>query len=247
MNEARHSKHWWLTVVGLVPVILAATLLESGGTQPPARIPSEVAWTDETLALANSGDPMRGLILSRRCERCHGAEGFSSTPAIPNLAAIDKLTMWKQLQDFRSGKRKSALMEPIAAVLTLRQSADLAAYYALVPNTPDPLDSRSFPERISNPSMARIAVPLITLGDGQRGIPPCQACHGPVGYVKGAPSLATQNGLYILNQLNALSGWSRANDINIRMRSIAGQLTLEEKQALSDYYGSGYAYQPPAE
>ena len=245
-SETRRVKHWRLAIV-VVPVTLAAALLQTGGSQPPVRIPSEVAWTDETLALVNSGDAMRGLILARRCERCHGAEGFSPTPAVPNLAAMDKLTTWKQLDDFRSGKRKSGLMQPIAAALTLRQSADVAAYYAIVPNTPDPQDSRSFPERSSKASMARVAVPLITLGDGQRGIPPCQACHGPVAYVKGAPSLGTQNGLYILNQLNGFSDWSRANDINIRMRSIAGQLTPEERQALSDYYGAGYAYQPPAE
>ena len=160
---------------------------------------------------------------------------------------MDKLTLWKQLDDFRSGKRKSAMMQPIAAVLTLRESADVAAYYAIVPNTPDPLDTRTFPQTLSDPASTRLAVPLITLGDAQRGIPPCQACHGPVGYVKGAPSLATQNGPYILNELKAFADWGRANDINVRMRSIAVQLTPQEKQALSDYYGAGYGYHPPTE
>jgi hypothetical protein len=32
---------------------------------------------------------------------------------------------------------------------------------------------------------------------------------------------------------------SRANDINVRMRSIARQLTAEEKTAVSEYYGAG--------
>lgn len=234
-------------ILALVPGLLSAGLLQVASPQPPVRIPSEVAWTDDTIALVNSGNAVRGLVLARRCERCHGVEGFSSTPMIPNIAAMDKLSMWKQLDDFRSGKRKSSLMQPIAAALTLHQSADVAAYFAIVPNTPDPQDPRSFPQPNSNVSSARIAIPLITLGDGRRGVPPCQACHGPVAYVKGAPPLATQNGPYILNQLNAFSDWSRANDINLRMRSIASQLTPQEKQALSDYYGAGYAYQPPAE
>lgn len=237
----------YLATLSLAGLMLAPTVIANNSPEPPVKIPSEVAWTNDTVALVNGGDAVRGLILARRCERCHGVEGFSSTPAVPNLASLDRFSVWKQLDDFRSGKRKSALMQPIAAALTLRQSADVAAYYAIVPNTPDPQDPRSFPEPATNSSASRLAVPLVTLGDGRRGVPPCQSCHGPVGFVTGAPSLSTQNGTYILNQLNAFSEWSRTNDINVRMRSIAVRLTPEEKQALSDYYGTGSAYHPPPE
>jgi len=88
-------------------------------------------------------------------------------------------------------------------------------------------------------SRAAVAIRLIVFGDGQRGIPPCQSCHGPVSYVKGAPPLATQNGAYLAEQLEHFSNGDRANDINVRMRSIARQLTAEEKTAVSEYYGAG--------
>jgi hypothetical protein len=57
--------------------------------------------------------------------------------------------------------------------------------------------------------------------------------------VKGAPSLATQNAVYLLEQLNHFANGDRTNDINVRMRSIARQLTDQEKTALAEYYGAG--------
>jgi mono/diheme cytochrome c family protein len=120
-----------------------------------------------------------------------------------------------------------------------RDSADLAAYYSILPTGSDPQDKRSFPQAMRDPSRASMAIGLIVFGDGRRGIPPCQACHGPVGSVKGAPSLATQNTDYLLEQLNEFASGDRANDINVRMRSIARQLTDQEKAALGEYYGAG--------
>jgi cytochrome c553 len=198
-----------------------------------------VAWTEETLTVVSSGDAFRGLLLARRCNHCHGEEGFSSVPDFPNLAGQDRLSFWKQMQDFRSGKRASPVMQSIAEGFAERASADLAAYYAMLPTASDPQDTRTFPQAMQDPSRASVAIRLIVFGDGQRGIPPCQSCHGPVSYVKGAPPLATQNANYLEQQLEHFSSGSRANDINVRMRSIARQLTAEEKTAVSEYYGAG--------
>jgi cytochrome c553 len=207
--------------------------------EPPLRIPSNVAWTEETLRVVSAGDAFHGLLLARRCNHCHGEEGFSSVPEYPNLAGLDRLSFWKQMQDFRSGKRSSPVMEAIAEGLSARDSADLAAYFAMLPTTSDAQDHRAFPQAMHEPSRASMAIRLIVFGDGQRGIPPCQACHGPVSYVKGAPPLATQNGAYLQLQLEQFSNGYRTNDINVRMRSIARQLTEEEKMAVSAYYGAG--------
>jgi cytochrome c553 len=211
-----------------------------------SQVPSNVAWTRETIREATGGDVLRGLLISRRCERCHGQEGFSPSPSIPNLANMNPLVIWKQLEDFRTGKRVSEVMERIAGALSPRDSADLSAYYSLMPNSPDPLDRRAFPEEAPNSVYLRVASRLVSLGDGRRGIPPCQACHGPVAYVLGAPSLTTQNSDYIFRELEQFSDESRANDINLRMRSIASHLSEEEKQALAEYYGAGRGNLPAA-
>ena len=135
-------------------------------------------------------------------------------------------------------------MDPIAESLSPRDEGDVVAYYARLPVFSDPQDNRIFPQARPDPGHAAIASRLVSFGDGERGIPPCQACHGPVAYRPGAPSLATQNAAYVLNQLEAFTDRSRANDINMPMRTIAGLLTEDEKQALSEYYGSGLGLQP---
>lgn len=219
----------------------AAVVMGSDAAEPPLRIPSNVAWTAETIAIASSGDAFRGSLLGRRCDRCHGREGFSSTASVPNLASMDRLVIWKQLDDFRSGKRSSRVMQPIANSLTLQDSADVAAYYSMMPIKPDPQDDRAFPQPLSDPKHEVVAGRLIGSGDGSRGLPPCQACHGPIGFVVGAPSLATQNGSYLLEQLDAFANGGRSNDINLRMRSIAAQLTEDERHALAESYGAGVA------
>ena len=235
----------WFSIL-LVPLAIPLLLLgrdcfaQSKNPEPPIRISSNVAWTNETLAIIASGDAFRGLLLARRCNHCHGEEGFSSVPAFPNLAGEDRLSFWKQMQDFRSGKRTSPVMQGIAEGFSARDAADLAAYFAMLPTASDPQDQRAFPQAMPDPSRASMAVRLIIFGDGQRGIPPCQSCHGPVSYVKGAPPLDTQNGNYLEQQLEHFSNGNRANDINVRMRSIAKQLTAEEKTALSEYYGAGH-------
>jgi cytochrome c553 len=228
-----------LTLATFLCLSAGADVMGSDVAEPPVRIPSNVAWTARTIALASSGNALRGLLIARRCDRCHGREGFSSSPSVPNLAAMDRLVVWKQLDDFRSGKRSSPVMQPIANSLSLEDSADVAAYYWMMPISPDPQDDRAFPQPLSDPKHEALAGRLINAGDGSRGLPPCQACHGPIGSVTGAPSLATQNGTYLLEQIEAFASGRRANDINMRMRSIARQLTEEEKHALAESYGAG--------
>jgi cytochrome c553 len=76
------------------------------------------------------------------------------------------------------------------------------------------------------------------MGDEQRGIPPCTACHGPNGYKIGAPPLAGQPAAYIERQLAAFAQGLRQNDINEQMRTIARQLTPGEMHALAVFYGA---------
>jgi cytochrome c553 len=206
---------------------------------PPERIPSYITWSPETIAAASHGDAFRGMLLAKRCEHCHGAEGFSAAASTPNLAGMNRLATWKQLEDFRSHKRMSRVMQPIAESLSSRDRSDVVAYYAKLPVFQDPQDNRSFPQATPDRGHAAMASRLISFGDGERGIPPCQACHGPVAYRPGAPALATQNADYVLDQLEAFASRRRANDINMPMRTIAGLLTEDERRALAEYYGAG--------
>jgi cytochrome c553 len=227
-----------------VAVVLAGSMLLAAGDSAPERVPSLVSWTSETIAAASAGDAFRGMLLAKRCEHCHGAEGFSAEGSTPNLAGMDRLSIWKELEDFRSHKRMSRAMGPIAESLSLRDVADVVAYYATLPVFQDLQDNRSFPQARPNAGLAGAASHLISFGDGERGIPPCQACHGPVAYRIGVPSLANQNADYVLSQLEAFANRSRTNDINMPMRTISSLLTDDERHALAAYYGSGLGREP---
>jgi cytochrome c553 len=242
-NKRRAYSDWnvaWLATI----ILMVSSLVLVASDAAPERIPSLVSWTPETIAAASSGDAFRGLLLARHCDHCHGAEGFSATASTPSLASIGRLAIWKQLEDFRTHKRKSRVMESIAESLSSRDLADVVAYYAELPVFQDPEDKRLFPQSPPDRAHAAMASHLISFGDGERGIPPCQACHGPVAYRPGAPSLANQNAEYVLNQLEAFGNGSRANDINMPMRTIAALLSDEERHALAQYYGSGLGLQP---
>jgi cytochrome c553 len=237
ISHSLHSR----VLSGIATPVLSALLLLQSGVQPPVRVPTNIVWNEETIAGANAGNAVRGLVLSRRCERCHGPEGFSLDPSTPNLAGMDRLSSWKQLMDFRSGKRQSPFMQPIAAALAEPDFADLAAYYAMLPAYADPQDQRAFPQPVPDTLHTSSPARIIAGGDGSRGIPPCQACHGPLAKKNGAPSLITQNANYIQEQLDAFAHGTRSNDIDMSMRAISNLLTAEERQAIGAYYGAGLA------
>ena len=69
-----------------------------------------------------------GAALALRCTMCHGAQGLSQANT-PNLAGQYPSAIYKELADFKSGARTSAIMMPLAADLSDRDMRDLAAYF----------------------------------------------------------------------------------------------------------------------
>jgi cytochrome c553 len=207
----------------------------AGQPQPPLRTPTRIAWTAATLSKIASGNAKNGASVAPTCVACHG-EQVSASPLFPTLAGMDPTVIYKQLDDFRSGKRQSPVMGAIATALSERDSADVAAYFAtreggLAPIAGEPLPAGGRSLRQSDPTIR-----LIFAGDPGRGLPPCAACHGPGDRKLGAPTLNGQQAAYIESQLTAFAQGSRQNDINQQMRGIAEQLTPDEMHALALHY-----------
>ena len=78
---------------------------------------------------------------------------------------------------------------------------------------------------------------LVAIGSPLRSIAPCAACHGPLGFKDGAPSLGGQKGAYLKAQLDAFATGARHNDINQQMREIARALSPAERDSLAEWYG----------
>jgi len=209
----------------------------AGAPQPPLRTPTRIAWTPATLKQIAAGSAARGKSAALACAGCHGAQGISPTGQFPTLAGMEAAVTYKQLDDFRSGKRASAMMNGIAAALSPEASADIAAYYAALPNGLAPIEGGAFRGsralREANP-----AIRLALAGDPARGLAPCGACHGPGAAKQGAPSLHGQKPEYLEHELAAFAQGKRSNDIHQQMRAIARQLTPEEMKALAQFYGA---------
>jgi cytochrome c553 len=176
-----------------------------------------------------------GSFIALNCTGCHGEEGVSQPTFIPILAGMDPAAIFKQLDDYRSGKRLWGVMGAIAKALSTQDSADVVAYFAARPKG---LAAMAHEGRESGSKESDSARRLAFIGDEQRGIPPCTACHGPHGYKIGAPPLAGQHAAYIERQLAAFAQGLRQNDINEQMRAIAKQLTPSEMHALAAFYGA---------
>ena len=58
-----------------------------------------------------------GATLALQCEICHGADGRNKADA-PSLAGQYPGAIYKELKDFKDGARSSAVMAPLAAVLS---------------------------------------------------------------------------------------------------------------------------------
>ncbi len=83
---------------------------------------------------AVQGDPVAAVEKKQMCEGCHGKEGYRTAyPTVykaPKLGGQTQSYLVKALQDYRSGVRRQASMNGVAATLSDQDIADLAAYYA---------------------------------------------------------------------------------------------------------------------
>lgn len=189
---------------------------------PPPRGASAVVLTPDLDRHATDGGVGRGGTLALKCTMCHGTRGVSSAD-IPSLAGIDAGAVYKQLMDFRSGARSSAIMQPLVMDLSEQDMRDLSAFYASLPATPR-RDPATAPD-------------IVAVGAPMRNIAPCGSCHGAMTAKLGAPSLDGQPKAYLKAQLEALAHGSRRNDISGQMRNIAKNMSAAEIDASATYFG----------
>jgi cytochrome c553 len=191
---------------------------------------SEVIVTPHMLGPTDTVSIGRGATLALRCTMCHGARGLSEADS-PNLAGQYETAVYKQLQDFKTGARTSAVMSPRVTDLSDQDMRDLAAYFAYLPRLPGyhPTGDAPLPR-------------IVVSGAPMRNIPPCAACHGTIEYKTGAAWLEGESPVYLKAQLEAFADGTRRNDISQQMRNIARNMTKDEIAAAAEYYSR----QPPA-
>jgi cytochrome c553 len=138
---------------------------------------------DLRRAAAIDGDAAAGAAKVAVCVACHGPDGNAVIPTFPALAGQHAGYLYQSLAGFRRRADPASPMTPQVQNLGDADLRDIAAYFASRPRTPP-----AAPAHDDMPG-AR----LFREGDPQRGIVPCQGCHGPAG--QGHP-LRTQAARY---------------------------------------------------
>ena len=87
----------------------------------------------DALAQAPAGDAAAGAQKTQMCAGCHGIEGwrtaFPEVYKVPKIGGQHQAYIVKALHAYKSGERSHPSMRAIAASLSDKDMADLAAYY----------------------------------------------------------------------------------------------------------------------
>ena len=199
------NKKWM--AVAMVAASVCGSLLSGG------------AWAQADEARAKK-------IVSGVCFVCHGAEGESASEVFPKLAGQHAEYIAKQLDNFKSGKRKSTAMADMVAKLTPDEMVALGKYF----------EKQSAPkEELTDAPLAAVGQYIYQHGNKFSGLAACASCHGAE--AKGTvslPRLAGQYAAYTETQLKQFNQRERTND-NAVMHAIVSKMTPLEMAAVAQY------------
>jgi cytochrome c553 len=191
------------------------------------------------------------------CQGCHGIDGNSNWPIVPNLGAQNATYLEQQLNAFRAGPIASSIEIPafVKAWFVKPEPLPKNARSGLVAQTfmtgpahhlqRDEIKAVSEwyskqpppPGRPGNPELVDKGRALFDKGDPAAGVPPCHVCHGKDGRGIGPfPRVGGQNAAYVLNQLRGFLNGDRP--AGSPMHGIAKDLTDAEREAVAAFVQS---------
>ncbi len=154
------------------------------------------------------------------CATCHGQDGIPINKQTPVIWGQNEGYLYLQLRDFKSGSRKNALMNPIAAPLEKDDQLALAAYFSKLkwPNLGQP----SAPDAVA----AKAQTAASSIG--------CRGCH--LDHFQGDGTTARLAGQwqdYLQATMLAFRDGSRGN--NPGMSDLMKATAVDDIAALSQY------------
>jgi cytochrome c553 len=200
----------------LVAVSASTTFATESAPQPAAAAPAS-AKPD-----LNAGSNKYGTV----CAACHGADGNSGVPANPKLAQQHPEYLVKQLAEFKSGKRPSPIMQPMAAQLSEADMRNIS-YWAG--------SQKSKPGFAKDKELVSLGEKIYRGGILEKQVAACAGCHSPNGAGVPAqfPRLSGQHADYTYTQLVNFQNGTRKN--SPQMVDIATRLSDREMKAVADY------------
>jgi cytochrome c553 len=191
-----------------------------------------LALAGATAARANEAaaafkpDIAKGQQLAAPCGACHVQDGSRGLPANPILQGQLPEYIYKQLTEFKAGKRQNAIMNGMAATLSDEDMKHVAAFYGSL---------KAKDGFAKNKDTVALGEKIYRGGIVGKQVPACAGCHSPngAGIPAQFPRIGGQHGEYAEAQLLAFRSGARAN--SVQMMAIAGKLNDLEIKAVADY------------
>lgn len=161
------------------------------------------------------------------CASCHGVDGNSPLAEHPKLAKLQPGYFVRQMEDFKKGRRKSAVMQGIVAGIDEKEFQAFANYFHQQ-NPPTP--GQGDPKRLAQ------GKEIFYEGIVGSAVPACSGCHKDDGTgTNRYPRLAGQHPQYLVQQLLNYKSGARDNDDRGLMRAVAQRMNEAEIRAVSEY------------
>lgn len=204
-----------------------ASLLLSAAFAAPAFAATEAPAKPAAPAKMAKPDLAKGSEkFAAVCAACHGADGNSGSPENPKLAGQHPEYLVKQLGEFKSGKRKNAVMQGFASQLSDDDMRNIAYWAA---------GQKAKPGFAKDKELVALGERIYKGGIADRQIAACAGCHSPTGAGIPAqyPRLAGQHADYVATSLRGFRDGARTN--NLPMTQVAAKLNDREIKAVADY------------
>ena len=154
------------------------------------------------------------------CGYCHGENGNSKRPHIPNLASQNPIYLFHAFEQFARGERIDYVMSNLAKNLTLEDRVNIAVYYS---------QQKVLPGTVSDNDEALSSRGAVLFKRT------CVGCHGQQGQgMETMPRLVGQPGEYIRKALTRFRNNDPARAGSVMM-GIASQLSEADIDALAAY------------
>lgn len=206
------------------------------------------AYLDLRRAKAPAGNIEAGREKAQLCTICHGPTGAAPVaPMIPVLAGQSFDYLYWELMEYKRGTLTDSPMTVLTADIGEQDIRDLASFYASQKPEPQPVDADAVPPA---PTVLAYGEQLYMHGAPDKGIPPCQGCHGAdargtAGSRNGHsayaiyPALRGQHGTYLQARLGTFSeGKMRDSTNDFVMAGVGARLDKESIDALSAWLSS---------
>jgi cytochrome c553 len=176
-------------------------------------------------AIQKNSDELRAAVQAGRkasffCVNCHGDNGVSKLPEVPNLAGQNADYLLEQIRKFGDGRRKDEFMQGLIKVLTEEEKIQISLFYAVQRVKPNPQDTT-------------------LVAAGQKVYAQfCNRCHGD--QARGSeviPRLAGQHSEYVIQSVTRYRD-KTGERVDPLMFSAVAPLRNEQIKAVAAYLSS---------